>query len=633
MATSNPNGKGFRPVLKPKKKKKAKTTPSGAPRVKPEVETDLRITFQLPKNPRREFQPAQQVKQLVIEMLKYDNSIVFHPLADGEYLYPQYDQFPLREKEFEQYFVLHPIPKRSIYKNTATIGCRLSSTKTIKDIKAGKMDESTFLTWLKTNHVFLDADTLGRKTIRTLGYLFFIHPQMTHHTSCKGNIEEALAEVKLTKDELTAIDPNALDYYTHTAEYADSLNNNSLEQAMDDYNNDNDSSKLLSLPFELYRTEVGYGNGTARVTTKVLGIKSNVEYGKLLNELLLRMKLDPQIYPNLQYVPVGFAATIGAASYMQLIRDHNEYLTSLTAIPLQGFNDRILNYTIPVKMADNKDKHRSIREILMATDWCTQIEPTQNPGRILLLTTRSQLETGREWLDDNLPIIFTQYLPSNPQFQAQNNPEIPTRADIKPVSAALDTYADALKHKLNLQPRTTNPQQFAHPPASQTPPLTTISYSAAAQKNLPQSQNTEQPKKKKARNTDAVSTATAHSSDTVQTSATTTTTNNLTTDILNTLRAEVQQLIQHDIQPLKHEIQTIHQTITTFTDRTANDFQQFHQKLEASQAAFNNQMAQLASAMKAQQDYYDAQMRNFFAHFNPQPPAQSPPSTSEGGMH
>jgi len=184
MATSTPDGEGFRPVLKPKNHKKAKTTPSGAPRVKPEVEMDLRITFQLPKNPRREFQPAQQVKQLVTEMMKYDNSIVFHPLEEGELLYPQYDPFPLREKEFEAYFVIHPIPKRSIYKNSITIGCHLSSTKMIKDIKAGKNDETTFLEWLKMNHVFLDADTLGRKTICTLRYLFFLHLQMTHHTSC-----------------------------------------------------------------------------------------------------------------------------------------------------------------------------------------------------------------------------------------------------------------------------------------------------------------------------------------------------------------------------------------------------------------------------------------------------------------
>jgi len=81
MATSNPDGEGFRPVLKPKNHKKAKTTPSGAPRVKLEVETDLHFIFQLPKNPRHEFQPAQQVKLLVTKMLKYDNTIVFHSLV------------------------------------------------------------------------------------------------------------------------------------------------------------------------------------------------------------------------------------------------------------------------------------------------------------------------------------------------------------------------------------------------------------------------------------------------------------------------------------------------------------------------------------------------------------------------
>jgi len=49
MATLNLDGEGFRPVHKPKNHKKAKTTPSGAPRVKPEVKTEICFIFQLPK--------------------------------------------------------------------------------------------------------------------------------------------------------------------------------------------------------------------------------------------------------------------------------------------------------------------------------------------------------------------------------------------------------------------------------------------------------------------------------------------------------------------------------------------------------------------------------------------------------
>jgi len=237
MATSTPDGEGFRPVVKPRSHKKAKTTPSGAPRVKPEIETDLRFIFQLPKNPRREFQPAQQVKQLVTEMLKYDNSIVFHSLIDDDLLYPQYDPFLLKEKEFETYFTVHPIPKRSIHRNSITIGCNMLSTKTIKELKTTKTDETTLLLWLKANHIFVEADTLGRKTIRTVGYLFFVHPQMTHHTSCKGIIQEALSDVKISREELLTIDPNALEYYHYDNALMQDPANDTLERTMEDYLN------------------------------------------------------------------------------------------------------------------------------------------------------------------------------------------------------------------------------------------------------------------------------------------------------------------------------------------------------------------------------------------------------------
>jgi len=35
--------------------------------------------------------------------------------------------------------------------------------------------------WLKQQEVFIKANTLGHKTIQMLGYLFFMHPNMTHH--------------------------------------------------------------------------------------------------------------------------------------------------------------------------------------------------------------------------------------------------------------------------------------------------------------------------------------------------------------------------------------------------------------------------------------------------------------------
>jgi len=117
-------------------------------------------------------------------------------------------------------------------------------------------------------------------------------------------------DVKITREELLTIDPkNTLKCYHYTNKLTHDPTNNTLEKAMDDYLND--KNKYEHIPFELYQTEVGYGTGTSHVDTKVISIKSNMEYGTLLNKLLLQMKIGTHIFPNVQYVPVGLVANIG----------------------------------------------------------------------------------------------------------------------------------------------------------------------------------------------------------------------------------------------------------------------------------------------------------------------------------
>ncbi len=275
----------------------------------------------------------------------------------------------------------------------------------------------------------------------------------------------------------------------------------------------------------------------------------------------------------------------------------------------------------------------------MDTDWCVQIEPTQNPGRILLLTMKSQLEAGHEWLDDNLTTIFTQFLPKNTKYQSDSEHLIPTHADIRPVNAMLDNYAEELRKKITLQTLTqTTQQQFAHPPATRTPPLTTLSYSAAEKKSI---QHTEAvaapPKAKKLKQNDTLNT-TEHSQDTVQTSTTTTTHLNLQTKILNTLRSEVKQMITTDLQPIQNELRTLNQNLATFTTKTTNEFQNIHQQLTANQDHFQKQMEQLATWLQEQQEHqaqFERQMQETFLCFSQFIPTLNSPSLSmdEEGMH
>jgi len=631
MANSEPDPDGFRPVTNPNTGKKAKTTTSGAPRKKPEIESDIRVIFQLPQNHRGAFNPTNKMKQLIVEMMKYDPSLAIHSLVDDEALYPQYDKFPTKEADFEQYFYVHPILKRPIYRNQITIGCRLLSTKTINDIKKATGERTTMMDWLKKNNVFIEIDSLGRKTIRTIGYLFFLHPNMTHHVSLKGNLREALTEIRISKDKIEDIHPNAIQYFH--------FNETTIEEEEGDATitdaTDADDDKLLPIPFELFPTSVGYGIGTTRVSTKALAIKCNVDTGAILHELFLRMQTDKNIYPRMQYVPVGTAQLLGPEPYKHLIMQNNAYLQSLATIPVLGITDTTLNNLIPVNNGTPGAK-QAIRDVLMTTDWCLQIEPTQTTGRMLLITTKSNLDTGRQWLDTNLAPIFEIYLPRNADYVPDPDNPIPHRADIRPANAKLDSYADALRQCITLLPSTQNNNSaFVRPPPNRAPHGITVSYTQAA-RNATQQTTTQHniPKKRKTRTTDNNSTTSDNSMETSHTQATISTVANLKHEIMTTLRQEIAQLIQTDVHQIQTDITSIQQTITSNNDQTKHDMMNFHQQLADSQALFQQQMSDMNRAFQHQMQVQQAQMAAFFQQFaTTQPSSKPPPSSTGGGTH
>ncbi len=231
-------------------------------------------------------------------------------------------------------------------------------------------------------------------------------------------------EVRISQDKIEDIDPNAIQYFnfeTMTEEEEGDVTITDATAADDD--------KLLSIPFELFPTRVGYGIGTTHVSTKALLIKCNVDTGAILHKLFLRMQTNKNIYPRMQYVPISTAQLLGPEPYKHLIMQNNAYLQSLAMIPFLGITDTTLNNLIPVNNSTPGAK-QAIRDVLMMMDWCLQIEPTQTTGRMLLITTKSNLDTGCHWLDTNLAPIFEIYLPRNPDYVPDPDNPIPHHADI-----------------------------------------------------------------------------------------------------------------------------------------------------------------------------------------------------------
>jgi len=65
--------------------------------VKPEVDMELPIIFQLPNKPHKTFNPAYNIKQLFSTWIKHDESIAIHSLIDENLLYWAHETFPMKE--------------------------------------------------------------------------------------------------------------------------------------------------------------------------------------------------------------------------------------------------------------------------------------------------------------------------------------------------------------------------------------------------------------------------------------------------------------------------------------------------------------------------------------------------------
>jgi len=297
--------------------------------------------------------------------------------------------------------------------------------------------------WLTNNHVYLEVDSLGRETIRTIGYFFNIHPRITHKTSFKANIRDELEKVSITKAEVIKLDSIAQFHYDP-------------EDEEELYDADDDDVTPFVPPFELFISLVGYGTRTTRVATRTIGIKTNVMHGNLLHELLLRMATNKTDNPLLKYVPIGMTMTIGTEAYQQLIRSNNAYLTSLATIPVEGITDETLELTIPVHYPDKPPSNKTIKEIILANEWCVNIEPTETEGKIFILTTKSDLDTACQWLDTNLQPIFKKHLPKNPRFMPNADNPVPRRMDQPIMTTTLGRYIDALTQSIpKLKPSAT----------------------------------------------------------------------------------------------------------------------------------------------------------------------------------
>jgi len=285
---------------------------------------------------------------------------------------------------------------------------------------------STLITWLCNQQVFLEADTLGIGKTKTVGYLTQIHLRLINRISTKEKLYENLNSTIIDPELAAKLDQSLQDQVT----------------AMQDTGDD----VTIHCPrFELFQTTIGIGNNP-HIETDILGIKCQVGKAALLREFLIQSSTKIKQEGLGKFIPAGLANIIGIKTMKSIIQTNNQYLKSVTTIPINGILNNSLQAEIIIddKIPENECTPIKVQDYLLSTEWCLGLEPTMNEGCYLLITTYQHLTAAREWPDENLEPLFAEYILNYNKFTPIKGYEYPKCGDKPQFSNQLGTYADKL---------------------------------------------------------------------------------------------------------------------------------------------------------------------------------------------
>jgi len=109
------------------------------------------------------------------------------------------------------------------------------------------------------------------------------------------------------------------------------------------------------------------------------------------------------------FVPTGAIHMIGPEAYTKLLCEHNAFLQSVVTVPIGDFQHETLEIPFSCDTTTDIDA-TDLYETIVSQPWCLSLERTTTPNKVLLVTTKSQVNAAREWVDNTLPEIYQQHI-------------------------------------------------------------------------------------------------------------------------------------------------------------------------------------------------------------------------------
>jgi len=411
------------------------------------------------------FNPVSSMRSFFSEVLKYEPSLVVINQTSDEQIVLAKNPIPTNEEEFKKYFSVTVDTRARLHQQHLLVGCNLLGERTFRDVKFDKM-KPELLEWMKKEEIFVESDTLGIHKTITIGYLTQLHPTLTNRTTLRDLLRTALDDVVLDETLAITLDPSLKE-----------------QQQAAKTNGDMFIPEIPS--FKVYKTRIHHRRDKLKVSTDIIGIKCAQEKAKLLKEFFTQLGSPAHYEKQIGvYVPTGAAHSLGSDNYAKLLSDHNAFLQSIVTIPVGDFTHETLD--IPFSIEENTDiDQTTLHDIIMEQHWCYNVEKTSIHNKVLLTTTKKQLEEACKWVDTTLPNLYEENIADKLDVTTIKR-ALPRRLDKPNLTASSMAYADKLKQRTGGNAGATNAPLIVKPPRSSKPPPVGVSFDEKDFPTLPQ---------------------------------------------------------------------------------------------------------------------------------------------------
>ena len=390
------------------------------------METTAKIEFNLNANT-TQFSVRQATVQLFSKMKKLDPTVTIFSVQDQS-KWEDPTQIP-SDAAFGTHFNVreehYPRGPRKV-----VVHFKLQSKTRMGDIKF----DPTFFNYLKQNHIYLKVDKFEMRKMASPGFLIDIHPNLTNlndlHEGLARSMESTKVKDSTTIDEWRAKNPDRLKMKNST---------NEIDNIIDGCRN--------TIPtFHIHSGKRAFGAETSRVETLCLIIQCAEVDAQYIKALLSSVYANGE-YDKGMFVPSGMHLIEGPAVLCNLLRRHNKYLASVTAVPIFGLKASAMDTIVILDSAEQLDMSHFLKQYITFVETIERTNKTESEGKWFFLCKKPKVDEVHNFIDTTLKELYSRFVKPEDLIQGFSHPRrnAPTTSNRPAASKIVGTYASVLR--------------------------------------------------------------------------------------------------------------------------------------------------------------------------------------------